>query len=314
MKKRVIRAFGIALALTLLCSAAMAEVRTTGNVWLRSGPGLSYDQVTSFAKNKVLKYLGETQVDERGVAWYKVSSGKNTGWISSRYSVLEGEESIVVATEAPTVEPTAAPTEAPTAAPTVEPTAEPTAEATEAPLPRFDEPEEEAETAAPISLPALDAGLLFSSSVNEEQEGEQLEPAVPEQAVELSQYYREELVVAANDIGLISYRQVVSEAPYQYYDDSVIVAGNQYVENIVVYGDGYEVFGVRVGMSANAAMACLNAAGLEYVSSTDGITYLHPAAEDSQFYVNEDGFDSNINLWVDDDNIVTEIDWSTFTG
>ncbi|MBP5620821.1 MAG: hypothetical protein J6X44_02270, partial [Thermoguttaceae bacterium] len=71
--------------------------------------------------------------------------------------------------------------------------------------------------------------------------------SLPAPVVELSQYYRQDLVTAANEIGLISYRQVESEAPYQYYNDAVIVAGNQVVENIVVFGEGYEVYGVRVG-------------------------------------------------------------------
>ena len=56
---------------------------------MRKGPGLDYDQVTSFSKGKSLTYLGESQKDARGVTWYKCSSGKNTGWVSSRYSKLK---------------------------------------------------------------------------------------------------------------------------------------------------------------------------------------------------------------------------------
>ena len=91
MKKNVLRCLVIALVLALLCGAALAEVRTTGNVWLRSGPGLGYEQITSFSKGKTLQYLGESSVDNRGVAWYKVSSGKYVGWVSSRYTELIGE-------------------------------------------------------------------------------------------------------------------------------------------------------------------------------------------------------------------------------
>lgn len=300
MKKRMVRVVVAALALMLLCAAALAEVRTTGNVWMRKGPGLSYEAVTSFTEGKTLEYLGESSVDERGVTWYKVSSGKNTGWVSSKYSKLVGEEETPAAT--------AQPAEAPAAQPAVEPaaTAEPAAE---------EEP----------ALPKLDAGMLFSSILGEgegdEAEGEpevEAEPAtdaaaLPEKSVELSPYYLSELVVAANEIGLISYRQVESEAPYQYYDDSVIVAGNQFVENIVVYGGGYELFGVHVGMTSNAAVACLNAAGLERVDSMNGITFQHKGGENS-LYVNEEGYDSCVNLWVNDEDVVTEIDWSTYTG
>ena len=280
MKKVLVKVFALALAMALLCGAALAEVRTTGNVWMRKGPGLSYDQVTSFSTGKILTFLQETSEDDRGVIWYKVTDGKNTGWVSSRYTELVGET--VEATEAPTVEPTATPV--------VEPTQQP--EATEAPA---------------FALP--DAGLLFSNAETTEAPAD----AAPGETVELSQFYQDELVVAANEIGLISYRQVESEAPYQYYNDSVIVAGNQYVENIVVYGAGYEVFGVSVGMNANAAMACLNAAGLDYVESEKGITYEHKGNERSAF-VDENGHDSCINLWVSDDNVITEIDWSTYTG
>ena len=289
MKRRILRALALAAVLALLSAAALAEVRTTGNVWMRSGPGLSYSQFTSFSKGRSLTYLGESSVDNRGVTWYKVSSGKHTGWVSSRYSQLIGE------TEAPAKapEPTAA-AEAPTKAPVFLPVA--TVQPTEQPA------------ANDASTPALDAGSLFIDSVNEAQSSQ-----APAKTVELSNYYGEELVVAANEIGLISYRQVESEAPYQYYDDSVILAGNLRVENIVVYGQGYEVYGVRVGMNATAAMACLNAAGLDYVSSANGFTYEHRGT-DASAYVDEKGHDSCINVWVGDDNTVTEIDWSTYTG
>ena len=94
----------------------------------------------------------------------------------------------------------------------------------------------------------------------------------------------------------------------------MILAGNQEVENIVVYGSGYEVYGVSVGMSAATAMAWFNAAGLDYVDSVNCITYEHRANADGTFFVDENGHDSCINLWVDANNVITEIDWSTYTG
>lgn len=296
MKKTIIRAMGVALALALLCGAALAEVKTTGNVWMRKGPGLGYDQITSFSSGKTLTYEGESSVDDRGVTWYKVSSGKHTGWVSSRYSKLVGENKKPAATEAPVA------TEAPAPVATAQPTEQP------APT----------QSAAP-SLSAL-AGSVFLQSVEETGEAEQTEapapvvPAQPEKAVELSNYYRGELVVTANELGLISYRQVESEVPFQYYNDAVIIAGNQNVENIVVYGAGYEVYGVHVGMNANTAMAYLNAAGLDYVKGAEGLTYEHRGDAASGFFVDENGHDSCINLWVDEDNVVTEIDWSTYTS
>ena len=289
MKKHVFRALALALVL-LLCGLALADVRTTASVHLRSGPGKNYEIITSYSAGKVLTYLGESSVDERGVTWYKVKSGKHTGWVSSKYSVLDdGKKS------------QPAPTAAPTAAPVVQPTAAPS---------------ESGEAGAP----AMNAGGLFADGLN----GNAAPTAAPTSAilpdlsadaksVEMSTYYRMDLVTAANEIGLISYREVQSEAPYQYYNDALILAGNQNVENIVIYGAGYEVYGVRVGMNANTAMAWMNAAGLDYVNSVNGLTYEHKAAADAPF-ADQNGHDSCINLWVDENNIITEIDWSTYTG
>ncbi len=290
MKNRVIRVMAMATSLMLMLGLALAEVRTTGDVWLRTGPGLDYESVAILKTGKSYEYLGESSVDERGVAWYKIAVGDKTGWVSSRYSELVGETA--ASEEDKNDEPAPAPTE------------------------------------APASQSALNAGILFSQeapaagseAAPEAEPGEESAQAPapapangPARTVELSGYYLSNLVEAANDIGLISYRQVESEAPYQYYDNSLILAGNQQVENIVVYGSGYEVYGVSVGMNINAARACLNAAGLDYVESMNGVTYEHRATEASLF-TDAKGHDSCINVWVDETGTVTEVDWSTYTG
>ena len=288
MKNSVIRVVAVTAALMLMQGFAQAEVKTTGDVWLRTGPGLDYESVAILKTGKTYEYLGESSVDERGVTWYRITVGDKTGWVSSRYSELIGEA----------------------------------AGAGEA----ADEAAEPAPTEAPASQSALDAGILFNQDDTEPTPEPTPEPAAepapeeapapangPTRAVELSGYYLNNLVETANEIGLISYRQVESEAPYQYYDDSVIIAGNQQVENIVVYGGGYEIYGVSVGMNINAARACLNAAGLDYVESVNGVTYEHRATEASLF-TDAKGHDSCINVWVDETGTVTEIDWSTYTG
>lgn len=84
----------------LLSAAALADVRTTGNVYLRTGPGKEYSTITAIPPGRSLKYLGETSVDYRGVAWYKVEHNGRACWISSRYSVL---------TEQPVQKPTPTP-------------------------------------------------------------------------------------------------------------------------------------------------------------------------------------------------------------
>ena len=292
MKNSVIRVVAVTAALMLMQGFAQAEVKTTGDVWLRTGPGLDYESVAILKTGKTYEDLGDSSVDERGVTWSRITVGDKTGWVSSRYSELIGEA----------------------------------AGAGEA----ADEAAEPAPTEAPASQSALDAGILFSQDDTEPTPEPALEPTPepaaepapeeapapangPTRAVELSGYYLNNLVETANEIGLISYRQVESEAPYQYYDDSVIIAGNQQVENIVVYGGGYEIYGVSVGMNINAARACLNAAGLDYVESVNGVTYEHRATEASLF-TDAKGHDSCINVWVDETGTVTEIDWSTYTG
>ena len=282
MKNSVIRVVAVTAALMLMQGFAQAEVKTTGDVWLRTGPGLDYESVAILKTGKTYEYLGESSVDERGVAWYKITAGDKTGWVSSRYSELVGEAAGAEADEAAEPEP----------------------------------------TQAPASQSALNAGILFSQDEPEPTPEPTPVPTPeeapapangPTRAVELSGYYLNNLVESANEIGLISYRQVESEAPYQYYDDSLILAGKQQVENIVVYGGGYEVYGVSVGMNINAARACLNAAGLDYVESVNGVTYEHRATEASLF-TDAKGHDSCINVWVDETGTVTEVDWSTYTG
>ena len=88
MKNRVFMGLAAGLALALISGAALAEVKTTGTVWMRSGPSLNDTQVTSVREGKTLEYLGESREDERGVAWYKVSFNGKTGWVSSKYGKL----------------------------------------------------------------------------------------------------------------------------------------------------------------------------------------------------------------------------------
>lgn len=105
MRRQIRRIAAAALALALLLgAAALADVKTTGNVYLRKGPGLGYSTITAVPPGTVLEYLGETSVDERGVAWYKVEHN-GACWVSSRYATLREEKPR--ATNAP--RPTSAP-------------------------------------------------------------------------------------------------------------------------------------------------------------------------------------------------------------
>lgn len=86
MKKTIL----ILLAL-LIMSTANAQILTTGSVNIRSGPGLDYDAIGSIDTGKVLLYLYETEVDDRGVEWYHIGYKEMEGWVSSKYARnLEG--------------------------------------------------------------------------------------------------------------------------------------------------------------------------------------------------------------------------------
>lgn len=92
MKMRIKSVLALLLTLVLIAGMALAEVRTTGNVNLRTGPGLDFEIVGSVAPDAELVYLGETRTDSRGVDWYLVEFKGGESWISSRYSELSGEE------------------------------------------------------------------------------------------------------------------------------------------------------------------------------------------------------------------------------
>ena len=64
------------------------SVVTTGDVHVRTGPGLSYDSVGVVSEGGNLSYLDETFTDERGVTWYKVAYDGEERWVSSTYAVL----------------------------------------------------------------------------------------------------------------------------------------------------------------------------------------------------------------------------------
>ena len=263
MKRYIMKALAVILVAMLLCASAMAEVRTTGNVYMRTGPGLSYDTITSYPEGSTLSYLGETSVDERGVAWYKVSDGSHSGWMSSRYSQLIGESS--------------------------------------------------SSSSSSQNSGSQSSGQAFPSA-------NELIPATPSDQsgnwfsdipgeVELSNYYLVNLSIAAQAIGLTDFRvDGTSEAPNQYYNDSVVVAGDNLVVHFVVTGKGYSVFGVTVGMDMSDATDQLITSGLVYRHGT----FEHRASDFSQ--ANVDGYDSCINLTYDSNNVITEIDWSSYTG
>ncbi len=59
-----------------------------GDANLRSGPGLSYEDIGTMHNGETASYLGGSSVDERGVTWYKVNFNGKVGWVSSKYARL----------------------------------------------------------------------------------------------------------------------------------------------------------------------------------------------------------------------------------
>ena len=63
-------------------------VKSNGTTNLRKGPGLDYAIVGGMKNGQTAKYLGETRIDNRNVAWYKISFNGTTCWISSRFASI----------------------------------------------------------------------------------------------------------------------------------------------------------------------------------------------------------------------------------
>ena len=59
----------------------------SGNSNVRVGPGLGYASVGTLYKGETADYLGVSSIDERGVTWYLISFGGQTGWVSSKYTL-----------------------------------------------------------------------------------------------------------------------------------------------------------------------------------------------------------------------------------
>ena len=71
-------------------SGGSGTVSFTGNVNVRTGPGLDYEVIGSVSQGQTLSYAGETRNDNRGVAWYSVTYNGRKRWVSSRYANLKG--------------------------------------------------------------------------------------------------------------------------------------------------------------------------------------------------------------------------------
>lgn len=261
--KRMIAAVSLVLVF-LMGFSALADVHTTGNVNLRSGPGLNYESVGSVPQGTNLTYLGEVSIDERGVAWYKVDY-KGESWVSSKYSELSEED-----------------------------------------LPSL------ADIAGMLAQQMAGNGTVYSM----DREGHEAviyeyDPETAKDYIDAAPYYLAELEAAATELNLPNYQEVVSEAPYQYHNDSLLIGGFTVAELLEIYGPGYTFYGAAVGMDKEEAKKLFLEAGLSLLSDDWCMVFEHPSDENS--LIDCDGFDSCINVYYSN-GIVTGMDWSAYTG
>ena len=60
-----------------------------GKSHVRTGPGLDYPSLGTLHREESLRYLHDTEYDDRGVLWYKVKWHNREAWVSSRYTRKE---------------------------------------------------------------------------------------------------------------------------------------------------------------------------------------------------------------------------------
>lgn len=252
---------------------ASATVYTTANVNLREGPGLKYAKIGALQSGTGLEYLGRVSADDRGVNWYQVRYYGEAVWISSAYAYLDPEALAGSYAGDGYLDYDEDLTAIPLATPQAEITA----------VPSFDD---EATLAPTFGVPGM---------------------------IELSTYYHTSLRGSAIALGLQGYKQDdLGELQNQYYNDVLLISGNDTTEHLLVSGTGYSVYGVYVGMDIASAQAILSAAGLVQSAGTMGLYFQHrgPAVSDED----QDGFDSGISALTDGSGRVTEISWSTYTS
>ena len=93
--RTVVSLLVISVFLAAFAGVALADsvVATGGESYIRSNPSIYAKQLSVLPQGASAAYLGQSSVDDRGVAWYYISYGGTTGWVSSRYTTLSGSGS-----------------------------------------------------------------------------------------------------------------------------------------------------------------------------------------------------------------------------
>ena len=93
----------------------------------------------------------------------------------------------------------------------------------------------------------------------------------------------------------------------EWTNDAIYISGEPYVEQIVLYGEGYSLYGVKVGAKSKDALRILAKKNLVLVKEeTDQLTYRIPALANA-LSVDDDGFCGYLCVMIGLDHTVTEI-------
>lgn len=123
---------------------------------------------------------------------------------------------------------------------------------------------------------------------------------------ELTDYFFKSTAIAVEALGLEeeAVNQVVIP---EWLNDAIYMSGAPYVEQIVLFGEGYSIYGVKVGDKIKDALKVLGKKNLVLEEErADQYTYRIPALRDA-LSVEEDGCCGYLNILVDDNYKVEEI-------
>jgi len=97
-------------------------------------------------------------------------------------------------------------------------------------------------------------------------------------------------------------------------NDAVFVSGEHYIEQIVLHGEGYTLYGVKVGDKIKEALKTLKGENLVLDSeSADEYVYRVPCLTDA-LEVDDEGFCAYLSVIVDQNNTVQEIHLYSFSN
>ena len=130
-------------------------------------------------------------------------------------------------------------------------------------------------------------------------------------AIEVSDYYFEDLAATAEMLGLGDYEYWPnSESPNRYSNDALSISGYNVLENVEITGAGYSLFGVTVGMDSQTARNNMTSAGMVF-RGDDGsvLSFEHPTTKGVDCF----GYDSIIYVEIVG-GAVAGIGWTSYTG